>query len=78
MIKFMEGMKKHFGITHGVNDYLDPLLTMVTRKPSMDIFALDEWLHERFGDYEDAEKSMNDIILEKFGKEALDFVQANL
>ncbi len=78
MIKFIAGMKKHFGITHGVNDFLDPMMTEITRKPSLDIFALDEWLKEKFGDYEDGSTSMEEIIREKFGEVAVEFVRANL
>lgn len=80
MIKFIHGMKKYFGITHGVNDFLDPMMTEITLKPSLDIFALDDWLDERFDDYdkEGNNKSMEDIIREKFGEEAVVFVQANL
>ena len=78
MIKFIAGMKKHFGITHGVNDYLNPLMTEVRRRPSIDIVALDEWLKEKFGDYKDGSTSMEDIIQEKFGAIAVEFVRENL
>lgn len=78
MHKFAKGMKDHFGITHGVNDYLDPMLTALKSKPALNIFKLDEWLHEKFGNYEDDEKSMEDIIREHFGESAVKFVTNNL
>lgn len=43
----------------------------------IDICALDDFLHERNDDYADTE-SMSDFITRKFGKEASDWVEANI
>jgi hypothetical protein len=44
-------------------------------KTRIDIFKLDDILHERFGEYEIEGKSMSDIIIEKYRKEANELVE---
>ena len=56
------------------NSIWDKLLTMATGYIEIDIIKLDVILHERFGEYEDAGKSMEDIIRENYGEEAVDLI----
>jgi hypothetical protein len=55
------------------NNIWDKMLTAITGNIEIDIIKFDEILHERFGDYEDEEKSMEEMVKEKYGKEAYDF-----
>jgi hypothetical protein len=46
---------------------------------SIDIVALDDWFHEKFGNYDADEKtSMADFITAKFGAEACKWVKDNM
>jgi len=45
---------------------------------SIDIIGLDDWLIAKFGDYQDDETSMADFVERQFGKEAKDWLEANL
>jgi hypothetical protein len=58
-----------------LNPFLDGLMMTVTRRPVIDVFKFDDWLHEQFGNYEDDGKSMNDLINEKYGKGAVGLVK---
>lgn len=78
MKKFAEGMKKHFGVTDDVLDFLDPMMSVIKGEAVLNIFALDDWLHEKYGEYEEKEQSMNDIIHEKFGALAVKFVEDHM
>lgn len=46
----------------------DKTLTVVFRVAVIDIFAFDDWLHEKYGEYEDEGKSMRDIVTEHYGE----------
>jgi len=56
----------------------DKQLTIITKNIEIDIFKLDDILHERFGKYEKDNKSAMDIILEKYGEEAFNFIESLL
>jgi len=46
---------------------------------SIDIMAMDDWLHEKFGEYDaNDDKSMCDLISEKFGEGASAWLEANM
>lgn len=70
---FCKGMKQHFGI-RDANKYLDPI-TLRYPAVSLNILVFDDWLHEKFGMYEDQGKSMDNIITEKFSADASNFVR---
>ena len=78
MKEFAEGMKKHFGIREDILEFLDPMMSAIKEKAVLNIFALDDWLHEKYGPYEEEDKSMDDIIHEKFGALAAKFVEDHL
>jgi len=72
-----------FGMGAGqcINVVSSPSLTILHGKQALfsmiDICALDDFLHERNDDFADTE-SMSDFITRKFGKEASDWVEANI
>lgn len=41
-----------------------------------DILKFDDWLHEKFGDYEDEHKSMKNVVFEHFGENAANLIDA--
>ena len=41
---------------------------------TVDLFKFDEWLHEKFGDYEKAGDSMNTILIKHYGQEVADYI----
>jgi hypothetical protein len=57
------------------NKYLDTLMSAQTGKPMLDIFKFDEWLHEKYGNYEESGHSMLTILIEKYGQEAADRIR---
>lgn len=69
--KLCKGLKDHFRMNN-TNTFI-----MVELIPAgvitVDIMKFDDWLHRQYPNYEDEGKSMSDIILEKYGKEAHDF-----
>lgn len=69
--EFCKGMKDHFGISAG-NEYLDELF-LAKKEVSLDIFKLNDWLYEKFPEYEGIECSMADLIEAEFSQEAVDF-----
>jgi hypothetical protein len=57
-----------------LNPFLDGLMMMATRRPVIDVFKFDDWLHKQHGNYEDDGKCMNDIINDKYGKGAVSLI----
>ena len=56
------------GIPHEVvRDLADVPMAMIMNRPIFSIFKFDDWLHEKFGDYESEGKSMHDIFIQLFG-----------
>lgn len=47
-------------------EYVDEQLTIVCRDFVIDIYKVDEYLHSIYGDYEKENKSMKDLIKEKY------------
>ena len=41
-----------------------------------DILKFDDWLHGKFGDYEDGYKPMKDVVFEHFGENAANLIDA--
>lgn len=53
-------------------------LFIVLGRVTIDIIALDDTLHQMFGNYEEQGKSMKDIITEKDGEKAAKLIQEML
>ena len=58
-----------FGIS--IQPFYDGLITLVFKSVKIDPFKFDDFLHKVHGNYEDDGKSMNDIVIEKYGENAL-------
>lgn len=67
-----EKFMKFFGVPF--KRFYDGLMSVVFGKLTINIIVFDDYLHERFGEYEDEGKSMKDEVIEKFGKEASEFI----
>jgi hypothetical protein len=63
-----------FGI--GIKHFYDGELTLLFWRIKINPFAFDEWLYKEHKDYKDyiEGKSMNDIVLEKYGEKALEIL----
>jgi len=62
--------KKDFEAAFGIpiGQFYDGMMTMAFKQISIDPFKLDDWLHQKFGEYEEEQqKSMQDIIKEHYG-----------
>jgi len=51
-------------------DFIDNDLTVLFMKPVIDIEKFDDWLHEKFGEYENDGLSMRDVLANNFGESA--------
>lgn len=75
--EFTKKMNEFFKLNNG-HLYLDMDFMLITNRLELDIFKLDDLLHERHGEYENDGKSMNDMILKEYGLTANAFVDAML
>lgn len=53
----------------------DRFLSVAFKKFTIDIIKLDKILHERFGEYENQNKSMKDIVTENYSQYAASFIE---
>jgi hypothetical protein len=75
--EFTKKMNELFKLKNG-HTYQDSYLMYITGKIELDIFKLDDLLHERHGEYEDEGKSMSDMIIQEYGVIANAFVDSLL
>lgn len=62
-------------IDRSLNCFIDPELSLITRKPVFHIAVFDNQLHKLHGNYEDERGlSMRELIREKYGDRAVEFV----
>ena len=56
------------GIPHDVvRNLADVKMAIIMNRPIFDVFKFDNWLHDKFGDYESENKSMHDMFIQLFG-----------
>lgn len=72
---FCKKMREHFGITHGVQSYVDFAVFAVTKNVTVNITTLDDWLHKKHGNYEEKGLSMAEFIKKTYGLAAYHFVK---
>ena len=59
------------GVPHKVvRNLADMQISMIMNRPIFNIFKFDDWLHEKFGDYESEGKSMRDMFNQLFGDDS--------
>ena len=75
--EFAKKMNEMFRLKNG-HTYLDTYFMQLTGQIELDIFKLDDLLHDRHGEYEEDDKSMKDIILQEYGVMANAFVDSML
>lgn len=54
--------------------FYDGLMSVILNHLSIDIIKFDNYLQSKFGDYISENKSMEDIIIEKYGEKANEFI----
>jgi hypothetical protein len=62
------------------NGYIDNLMSAISKHFVIDICKFDDYLHEKFGDYDDGENaiSMEALILKEYGVEASNLIESLL
>ena len=73
--EFNKGMREHFSVEPA--KYLCRT-SLLLKRAALDVIAFDDYLHERYGNYETSGKSMVDIIAEKYGDAAVNFCKKAL
>ena len=59
------------GVPHEVvRNLADMQMSMIMNRPIFNVFKFDDWLHEKFGNYESEKKSMRDIFSQLFGDDS--------
>jgi len=77
-IEFCKGMKKHFGITNGVNKFVSRIFVVAPETGIMDIIKFDAWLHKKHGEYEERGMSMANLVETEYGAITSKFVKEAL
>jgi hypothetical protein len=55
-----------------IGEYYDPFVSIACKEIQIDILKFDDWLHKQHGDYEG---SMEQLIRDKYGDEAVEIVR---
>jgi hypothetical protein len=66
------------GLKNFMSRVMDGEMSYIFKRPMINIFIFDDWLHEEFGNYEDTGLSMEDLIEQKFDLETMKSLQALL
>lgn len=53
-----------------VRNLADIQMSIIMNRPIFNVFKFDDWLHEKFGDYESENKSMRDMFNSLFGDDS--------
>ena len=54
--------------------FIDPIMSVVCGKPMLDPFKFDDWLHEKYGNYEEDGLSMQTLLVKHYGQNVADYV----
>ena len=76
--KVSDSFQKFFGTFK--SEWVDNLLSAITKHFVLDIIKFDEWLYEKHGNYDEGENaiSMKELILREYGADAEQFMQSLL
>jgi hypothetical protein len=59
-------------------DFIDSELTVIFGKPKINIGNFDDWLHKRYGDYENDCLCIKELPVKNYGEGAMKFIAALL
>ena len=62
-----------FGI--GFKEFYDGMMSVALKHLCIDIIKFDDWLHEKYGNYEDSGQSMKELIQEKCGEKGVKLIE---
>ena len=74
-IKKLETRWKKLNLPDSARDYLDMEYSVLVNGLTIDMFKFDEMLHRKFGMYENDKKSMKDVVIENYGREAANLIE---
>ena len=78
MPEFAMLMKSYFGIK-AANKFIEPVISHLSGRIVLNIIALDAFLHEKHGEYEEEQGiSMSELITKEYGVRANNFVEQML
>ena len=77
LTQFHQGIHKHLRFYGHAGSFLDTLFLQLGQV-KIDIYALDDLLHSRHGDFEDAGMSTADVLIKEYGQAAHDFIKSLL
>lgn len=60
------------------NEFMHPLLTVITKRFYLDIIKLDDWMAAHKGYDIDVDGSLRDFIMKTYGAEAVKFIEENM
>jgi len=77
---FMLGMRIHFDLNEkDAHSYTDKLLFLMGRGFTLNITKFDDYLHEKFGEYEEERgMSMKELIAVEYSAAAVNFVESTI
>lgn len=59
----------------GINRFHDVILSIAFQKITLDITEFDSYLHQQFGEYEERNLSLKDIVINNYGLNAYEFLE---
>lgn len=62
-----------FGV--GFKEFYDGIVSVASKHLCIDIIKFDDWLHEKYGYYEDSGQSMSEFIREKYGEKGVKLIE---
>jgi hypothetical protein len=75
MLEFAKDFRVCFPDMGPANNYIDGMLSLIRKRPVLDIIALDDALIVKHGEYDG---SMKEFISVKYGMLAANFVELNM
>lgn len=77
LLEFQRGLLEHFDIKDYRNVYCS-VTSWATNRPTINILAFDDILHERHDVYENQRLCMSQVIIKYYGEDAHDWFLAHL
>ena len=71
--KLNEKFRRIYGV--GFNDFYDGLMSVASGHICIDVIKFDDWLHDKYGNYEDSGQSMKELIRDKYGEQSVKLIE---
>lgn len=64
----------YFGVSFG--QFYDGFMSVATKSIKIDVFKFDDFLHRKYGEYENSGLSMKTVIIKHYGEDASNFINS--